>query len=44
MILGGINAAGTLIDPAGANFTLPFAVVARITIDLVHAGDMSDGM
>jgi hypothetical protein len=35
IILGGINAAGTLIDPAGADFTLPYAVVARITIEPV---------
>jgi hypothetical protein len=33
IILGGTNAAGTLIDPAGADFTLPYAVVARITIE-----------
>jgi hypothetical protein len=35
IILGGINAAGTLTDPVGADFTLPYAVVARITIELV---------
>jgi hypothetical protein len=34
IILGGINAAGKISDPAGADFTLPNAVVARITIDL----------
>lgn len=33
IILGGTNAAGTLIDPAGSDFTLPYAVVARITIE-----------
>ena len=33
LILGGINAAGTLVDPAGADFTLPYAVVARITVE-----------
>lgn len=43
LILGGINAAGTLIDPAGADFTLPNAVVARITVDLAP-GDMSMDM
>jgi hypothetical protein len=41
IILGGMNAAGTLIDPAGADFTLPYAVVARITIEPVT---MNDGM
>ncbi|MDT8299832.1 MAG: spondin domain-containing protein [Sedimentisphaerales bacterium] len=35
IILGGMNAAGTLIDPVGADFTLPYAVVARITIEPV---------
>ena len=39
LILGGINAAGTLIDPAGADFTLPYAVVARITVELAPATD-----
>jgi len=34
IILGGTNAAGTLVDPAGADFTLPYTVVARITIEL----------
>ncbi len=34
LILGGINAAGKLIDPAGSDFTLPHAVVARITVEL----------
>lgn len=34
IILGGTNAAGKLSDPAGADFTLPYAVVARITIEL----------
>jgi hypothetical protein len=43
LILGGTNAAGTLIDPAGADFTLPYAVVARITIERAPADDMSDG-
>jgi hypothetical protein len=42
LILGGINAAGTLIDPAGADFTLPYAVVARITVELVPVDDMAD--
>jgi hypothetical protein len=32
-ILGGTNAAGKLIDPAGSDFTLPYAVVARITLE-----------
>jgi hypothetical protein len=41
IILGGMNAAGTLIDPVGADFTLPYAVVARITIEPVT---MNDGM
>ena len=35
MILGSTNAAGTLIDPAGGDFSLPYAVVARITVDWV---------
>ena len=34
IILGGINAAGKISDIAGADFTLPNAVVARITIEL----------
>jgi hypothetical protein len=34
IILGNLNAAGEISDPAGADFTLPHAVVARITIDL----------
>jgi len=33
IILGGMNAAGELSDPAGADFTLPYAVIARITIE-----------
>ena len=33
IILGGTNAAGKISDPAGADFTLPYAVVARITIE-----------
>ena len=37
IILGHLNAAGKPSDPAGADFTLPNAVVARITIDLVPA-------
>jgi len=41
LILGGINAAGTLIDPAGADFTLPYAVVARITVEHVPSNDMN---
>ncbi|MCP4258408.1 MAG: PEP-CTERM sorting domain-containing protein [Planctomycetes bacterium] len=41
IILGGINAAGTLIDLVGADFKLPYAVVARITIEPVT---MNDGM
>ena len=41
IILGGTNAAGKLIDPAGSDFTLPYAVVARITIEAVEdAGPM----
>ena len=43
IILGHLNAAGKISDPAGADFTLPNAVVARITIDLAPADDMSDG-
>jgi hypothetical protein len=39
LILGGLNAAGVLIDPAGADFTLPNAVVARITIEPAPASD-----
>ncbi len=41
IILGGTNAAGTLIDLVGADFKLPYAVVARITIEPVT---MNDGM
>ncbi len=37
IILGGTNAAGKLSDSAGADFTLPYAVVARITIEPVPA-------
>lgn len=33
LILGGTTAAGTPVDPAGGDFTLPHAVVARITIE-----------
>lgn len=44
IILGGINAAGTLVDPAGADFTLPYAVVARITIEAVPAGGMANSV
>jgi hypothetical protein len=33
IILGGMNAAGKPSDPAGADFTLPYAVIARITIE-----------
>jgi hypothetical protein len=44
LILGNLNAAGKISDPAGADFTLPNAVVARITIDLApDEGGMSDG-
>jgi hypothetical protein len=39
IILGGTNAAGTLIDPAGADFTRPYAVIARITIEPVTMND-----
>ncbi len=39
VILGGTNAAGTLMDPVGADFSLPYAVVARITIEAVPAVD-----
>jgi hypothetical protein len=39
IILGGINAAGKLIDPAGSDFTLPYAVVARITIEAAEDAD-----
>jgi hypothetical protein len=41
IILGGTNAAGTLIDPVGADFTLPYAVVARITIELAPDADQA---
>ena len=34
LILGNLNAAGKVSDVAGADFTLPGAVVARITVDL----------
>jgi len=37
IILGSTNAAGTLTDPAGADFTLPNAVIARITIEAAPA-------
>ncbi len=37
LILGHLNAAGKVSDVAGADFTLPHAVVARITIDLAPA-------
>jgi len=43
LILGGINAAGKLIDPAGSDFTLPNAVIARITVEPAEA-DMGMGM
>ncbi len=45
LILGGINAAGKLIDPAGSDFTLPHAVVARITVELAsdHMDDSGAG-
>lgn len=39
IILGGMNAAGHISDPAGADFTLPYAVVARITIEAAPADD-----
>ncbi len=42
IILGGMNAAGKISDPAGADFTLPNAVVARITIEL--ASDVEEMM
>ena len=35
LVLGSTNAAGTVIDPVGGDFSLPNAVVARITIDWV---------
>jgi hypothetical protein len=38
IILGGVNAAGKLTDPVGADFTLPYAVIARITIEPAPAG------
>ncbi len=37
LILGGTTAAGTVVDAAGGDFTLPYAVVARITVEPVHA-------
>jgi hypothetical protein len=40
IILGGTNAAGTSIDPAGADFTRPYAVIARITIEPATMNDM----
>jgi hypothetical protein len=39
IILGGMNAAGKISDPAGADFTLPYAVIARITIQLASDTD-----
>lgn len=39
IILGGTNAAGTVMDVAGADFKLPYAVVARITIEPAPADD-----
>jgi len=39
IILGHLNAADKLSDPAGADFTLPNAVVARITIDRAPVED-----
>lgn len=39
LILGGLNAAEKVSDVAGADFTLPGAVVARITIDLASDGE-----
>ena len=38
IILGGMNAAGKVSDTAGADFTLPYAVIARITIEPAPAG------
>ncbi|MHC4508065.1 MAG: spondin domain-containing protein [Planctomycetota bacterium] len=38
IILGGTNAAGNPTDLAGGDFTLPYAVVARITIEPAPAG------
>lgn len=35
LVLGSTNAAGTMIDPVGGDFSLPYAVVARITVDWV---------
>jgi Spondin_N len=37
LILGGTTAAGTVVDPVGGDFTLPNAVVARITIERAPA-------
>jgi hypothetical protein len=38
IILGGTNAAGKVTDPVAADFTLPYAVIARITIEPAPAG------
>ena len=35
LVLGSTNAAGTVIDPVGGDFSVPYAVVARITIDWI---------
>ena len=39
LVLGSTNAAGTVIDPVGGDFSVPYAVVARITIEWVPAPD-----
>jgi len=38
LVLGGTTAAGTVVDPVGGDFTLPHAVVARITIERAPSG------
>lgn len=42
IILGGMGPGGIVFDPVAADFSLPYAVVARITIELAPANGMPD--